>query len=230
MNIITIGDLHGSPAWKQIQPGDWDRMVFIGDYVDSFEYSDDEIMQNLMEILDLKNTFPAKVVLLWGNHDLAYFYGGHPRHYCSGFRKSMLSSLYSLYTSNAKLFSAAFQIDGYLWTHAGIVGDWYESNIREEAKTVDDNLAATLNRLFLDYYEPLFQVSWIRGGMHQYGGIFWAHSSETKEDPLKGYHQIVGHTKTRSGVLVENHYGNNTSIAFVDCLDTSEEFYKLIVE
>ncbi len=26
-----MGDLHGSPVWKQIRVEEWDRMVFIGD-------------------------------------------------------------------------------------------------------------------------------------------------------------------------------------------------------
>ena len=47
MKIITVGDLHGSPIWKTIRPDDWDRMVFMGDYVDSSDYSDKEIKQNL---------------------------------------------------------------------------------------------------------------------------------------------------------------------------------------
>jgi len=227
MKIITIGDLHGSPVWKQIHTEEWDKMVFIGDYVDSFDFSDEEIMQNLMEILDLKQSFPEKVTLLWGNHDLAYYYGGHPRHYCSGFRMSMKLELYRVFTEKAHLFSAAFQVDKYLWTHAGVSENWHENNIRDEIHQEDINLAETLNRLFRKYYEPLFQVSWLRGGMHEYGGIFWAHSSETRENPLPGFHQVAGHTKTHSGVLVADHYGNNTSITYVDCLDSSDEFYKL---
>ena len=48
MKLITIGDLHGSLVWKQINPGNWDRMVFMGDYVDSGKYSPDErILSNL---------------------------------------------------------------------------------------------------------------------------------------------------------------------------------------
>jgi len=80
MKIITIGDLHGSPVWKNIRTENWDRMVFIGDYVDSSDYSAKEVKRNLEEIIVLKKSFPEKIILLWGNHDLAYFYGGHERH------------------------------------------------------------------------------------------------------------------------------------------------------
>ena len=82
MKIITIGDLHGSPVWKNIRTENWDRMVFIGDYVDSSDYDAKEIKQNLLDIIELKKMYPEKVILLWGNHDLAYFYDGHERLAC----------------------------------------------------------------------------------------------------------------------------------------------------
>lgn len=226
-NIITIGDLHGSPVWKQVRPEEWDRVVFIGDYVDSGDFTAQEIIVNLEEIIELKKQQPERIVLLMGNHDLAYFYGGHERHYCSGYRMSMLSRLFSIFTSNRTLFQAAFQVGNHLWTHAGVVQRWYDTYIREQVLPGDNDLAATLNRLFRDYYQPLFHASVIRGGLHEDGGIFWAHNAETSDDPLRGYHQIVGHTRTRSGIRVTGNPLNNTSVTYVDCLETSEEFYKL---
>ncbi|HNS17528.1 MAG TPA: metallophosphoesterase [Bacteroidales bacterium] len=227
MRIITIGDLHGSPVWKQIQPEEWDRMVFIGDYVDSGDFTRDEIILNLMEIIDLKKKLPDKIVLLMGNHDLAYFYGGHGRHYCSGFKMSMLSALYSLFTSNRNLFQAASQVGNHLWTHAGVVQRWYDTYIQEQVKPTDENLAYTFNRLFREYFQPLFHVSALRGGLYEDGGIFWAHRAETSDDPMHGYHQIVGHTKTRSGIMVTGDPSGETSVTYVDCLDTNVEFYQL---
>jgi predicted MPP superfamily phosphohydrolase len=148
MRLITIGDLHGSPVWKQINPDEWDRIIFIGDYVDSGDFGQEEIIVNLQEIIRLKRDHPDKVILLWGNHDLAYFYVGHERHYCSGFRKAMLPELYSIFTGNRALFQASFQVRDYLWTHAGLVHRWYENYIREEIRPMDKDLSATLNRLF----------------------------------------------------------------------------------
>jgi predicted MPP superfamily phosphohydrolase len=227
LNLITIGDLHGSPVWKQIRQEDWDHVIFMGDYVDSGDYGPEEILHNLREIIELKKSNPEKVALLWGNHDLAYFYGGHERHYCSGFRKTMLPDLFSLFTANKKLFRAAFQVKNYVWTHAGIVQRWFDTYIKDEILSTDKDLAATLNRLFDAYYEPLFHASAIRGGLYEDGGIFWAHSTESFEDPLKGYHQVVGHSKTREGIVVANHYGKDASVTYVDCLDNRVEFYNL---
>lgn len=227
MKIITIGDLHGSQVWKTIRPGDWDRIVFIGDYVDSGDWSDDEIIYNLHEIIDLKKRLPEKIILLWGNHDLSYFYGGHELHRCSDFQDELLPTLFSMFTSNKQLFLAAWGIGNHLWTHAGIVQRWYNAYIKDQILPKDRDLADTFNRLFNAYYKPLYHVGLLRGGLQEDGGIFWAHKHEAHYDPLRGYQQIVGHTKTRSGVLVSNHYGSDTSVTWVDCLDTEIEFFKI---
>ena len=227
MKIITIGDLHGSPVWKSIQPGDWDQMVFIGDYVDSADYTDKAIRQNLKEIIDLKKMYPKKIILLWGNHDLSYLYRGHEPHNTSGFRKKVLPVYFSLYTANRNSCQAAFGINKYLWTHAGVVQKWFNDYIAGEVMPSDQGLADTFNRLFDAYYQPLFHIGKLRNGQHEEGGIFWAHKYETEDDPLMGYHQIVGHTRTRTGVRVSNHYGADTSLTWVDCLETETEFLKL---
>jgi hypothetical protein len=225
--IITIGDLHGSPAWKSLRPEEWDRMIFIGDYVDSFVFPDEEIVRNLEEVIDLKKQFPGKVILLWGNHDLCYFYGGHERHYASGFRRKMLPVFYSIYNANRTLFRAAFQVNNYLWTHAGVVRQWYDEYIAGEVRPGDENLAGTLNRLFLEYCLPLYHVSPFRGGMYRNGGIFWADKSEMAHDPLRGYHQVVGHTKTKTVEHLGNIYGEDTDVTWVDCLDFENAFFTL---
>ncbi|MCX6273369.1 MAG: metallophosphoesterase [Bacteroidetes bacterium] len=227
MNIITIGDLHGSDAWKEAALRNWDMLVFIGDYVDSYFLLDEPILRNLKEVVELKKLFPDQVILLWGNHDLAYFYGGHERHYSSGFWKVMLPEYYNIFTSNRKFFQAAFQRKNHLWTHAGVVGEWYDRYIRDKVETSDVDLADTLNRLFSEYYEPLYHAGPIRGGMYDHGGIFWAHASEVLQDPLPGYHQIIGHTKTNNGIIRHLTQRPDTKITRVDCLDTEVTFYEL---
>jgi hypothetical protein len=227
MNIITIGDLHGSKAWKKVDLKAWDHVIFMGDYVDSFIYKDKEILENLMEVIGLKKDNPEKIVLLWGNHDVAYFFKGRSPHGCSGFRHSMLPALFVLFSQNKGLFRLAWQLHNYLWTHSGIVQRWY-SNYAEHAVIPEDvNLAGTLNRLFDEYYLPLFHVGPMRGGYDKDSGPFWADYAETIKDPLTGYHQIVGHTHTRNGILHYEHPDENTSVTYTDCLDTKTEFYTL---
>jgi hypothetical protein len=229
MKVITIGDLHGSSVWRDIDPSDWDRIVFIGDYVDSDYFTPTLILRNLESVLKFKKKYPDKVVLLMGNHDLAYYYEGKRLHLCSGFDDEMLPMLFPVFNNEKSSFQAAFQVGNYLWTHAGVVNRWYNKFIKEEVLPSDKDLAFTLNRLFEEYYLPLFHISSIRGGINDDGGIFWAHSSETQDDPLDGYCQIVGHTKTRNGIVESDNLRKDTSVTYVDCLKTTVEFHKLIL-
>jgi hypothetical protein len=227
MKIITIGDLHGSQAWKQVNPDQWDRIVFSGDYVDSFNHTDEQILLNFQQVIPLKKKHPEKVILLLGNHDVAYYFNGLSRHGCSGFRRRMLPILFNTFQTEKENFQIAFQVENYLWTHAGVVQRWYDQFIKNQILPGDENLAFTLNRLFLSYYLPLFHVSELRGGYDNDGGIFWAHLTETRDDPLHGYHQIVGHTKTGEGILTGKIKEGDTSVTFVDCLESRVEFYEL---
>jgi hypothetical protein len=108
-----------------------------------------------------------------------------------------------------------------------VVNRWYRNYLHKETEASDVNLAFTLNRLFKSYYLPLFHVSSLRGGIHEDGGIFWAHSTEMSEDPLTGYHQVVGHTKTGNGIISVKNPAPGTSVTYVDCLETRSEFLEL---
>ena len=229
MHIITIGDLHGASAWTGIIPDGYDRIVFMGDYVDSFFYTDEEILKNLQEVVSLKKTYPEKIVLLWGNHDLNYLFGNASPHRCSGFRYRMLTSLQELFHDNRTLFQAAWQAGNCLWTHAGIVQRWYTNYLENRTDPADTDLAATINRLFEAYYMPLFHVSLSRGGMDRDSGIFWADMTETILNPLIGYHQVIGHTHTHAGVIDHLKKDGITRLTYTDCLDTKTEFFELLI-
>jgi hypothetical protein len=229
MKIITVGDLHGSFVWKRIQPDSWDLIIFMGDYVDSFDYSDDHILKNLLEVIAFRENYDGKVVLLLGNHDLVYYFGGARIHLCSGFRQKMLRQLQSVFNTKKHLFQAAFQIGNYLWSHAGVVKRWHKNHIISQILPEDENLAFTLNRLFSDYYLPLFHVSSYRGGNNKDGGIFWADISETTVDPLPGYHQIIGHTRVPRCIHLPITRLEGTSVTYVDTLESGIDYYKLIL-
>jgi predicted phosphodiesterase len=52
MKWITIGDIHGRDNWKSIDIAQYDKVIFMGDYVDGREELDE--LKNLEEIIDLK--------------------------------------------------------------------------------------------------------------------------------------------------------------------------------
>jgi predicted phosphodiesterase len=60
MKHVIIGDLHGRDVWKKVDFQQFQKAIFLGDYVDSFKRSDKQILQNLKEIIALKKQHPKK--------------------------------------------------------------------------------------------------------------------------------------------------------------------------
>ncbi len=89
---IAIGDIHGRDTWKPIvnsEIDNVDRIIFVGDYFDSFHIPMQTQISNFLDILELKRKYPDRVVLLIGNHD--YHYMRSVKQTYSGF-----NSVYSL--------------------------------------------------------------------------------------------------------------------------------------
>lgn len=242
MKTITIGDIHGRSEWNLINPKDYDKIIFIGDYVDSFYASDATIIENLLSIIQFKKDNPKKVVLLWGNHDCQYLFN-HQDHRCSGYRSTYAKPLSYIFNDNYRLFQLAFQEQKYLWTHAGVHKGWFiermlplmteaikndkETLLNDDNTYKLDNIAAELNYLFSKQHTILFDVCKLRGGPHNMGGPLWADKIHTHKKPLKNLHQIVGHTKIDEIITFD--INKSTSITFVDCLETKQDFYKLTI-
>ncbi len=219
MKIISVGDIHGRPYWKEIDPVKYDKIIFVGDYCDSYVYTDTEIETNLLDIIQLKKNNFDKVVLLLGNHDIHYkflsegFQG-------SGFRPSMAINLNMIFKHSKDLFQVAYQIDNYIWSHAGISYGWYENNkkeIQDVAERFDTkNLADTFNHMMqLNENRLLHQVGKKRGGRYSFGGITWADRYETMSQFIDGYHQIVGHTPIN---IITKFGDEKGSIRYIDIL------------
>jgi 3',5'-cyclic AMP phosphodiesterase CpdA len=226
MKHIIIGDLHGQDIWHRIDFSKYEKVVFLGDYVDSFTISDEAILENLRQIIELKKREPEKFVLLLGNHDVQYLHYPHNR--CSGFRASMQKDLTYLFDENKKFFNLAYQYKNYLFTHAGLSTVWYWELMRLPVvirlSETSENLADLLNKLEeTNARFMLYSAGYHRGGSG-HGGILWADRQETIRDSLDGYHQIVGHTAMEE--VTRNAYPG-TSITYVDVLQHHTYFHEL---
>ena len=155
--ILSIGDIHGRDFWKIACFGsraayeewrnhcedpnedlsnypsyplsDYDHIIFIGDYLDSFIILPVDIKRNLEEIIHFKLKFPNKVVCLLGNHDVSYWNNMH----CAGFQAAMKWDYVKLLETKIKgdsIFQVAFQYKDWLWSHAGITMGFYEDIIK----------------------------------------------------------------------------------------------------
>ena len=225
MKILVIGDLHGRDCWKDVIDREGiNKVIFIGDYCDSFDYSDIEILHNLNKIINYKLENPNKVELLIGNHELHYIY--YPNYKCSGFRPTMMHDLGHLLNKNINLFKIAYKHDNYLFTHAGVTKKWLNKNINmlkgyglnEDLNNIDEalnNINETSNRWILNTYNEK------RGGMrYDLGGPTWADKSETWFDAVPNFIQVVGHTPV--GGLHTNEAKQTEGeglVYYVDCLD-----------
>lgn len=232
MKTISIGDLHGHDSWNTIKQENFDKIIFIGDYVDSFTMPSISIKKNLLDVIEFKNQFPDKVILLWGNHDIQYYFLGESMHLCTGYRPEVRHDLHQIFKTNKHLFQAVFQIDKYLWTHAGLHKGWWEYRFKKGSKYEGKiTLEEQLNAAFEVHDNCLFDVGHRRGGYHDVGGIFWADKLDTYTNPLPGYHQIIGHTHV-PGISHYDMPEENTSVTYIDCLEFTDipEFYELTLE
>ena len=221
MQIIVFGDIHGSTYWKMVVAENPDcRYIFLGDYLDPHKYIPKGLLiSNLKKIIQFKNDRPDDVVLLLGNHDLHYFCSDLEP--CSRFDFMIAEEASALFRLNFHLFMYAFQIDNYIFTHAGISEKWFIDDFKGDT---DKNIAEQLNNPMPEQVAALCRIGKARGGgQNTNGGIFWADISELIFEPLPNFTQVVGHNRVDD---VCEHTNNGGRIIFCDCL-YNEKYLKL---
>lgn len=225
MKILTVPDLHGKDYWKSIDLSDFDKIIFLGDYVDSRLMVPPLVeLKNLTEIIGLKSKFHDKIELLLGNHDIQYMF--FPKYQCS-VNYQIVDELVEIFTANRSLFKVAFQIENHLWTHAGVSKSWFKYYCEQfdwYSETDFSDLHINLNNMIKEQMHLLTTVSELRGGTSYYGGVFWADMEETKNDNITGLNQYIGHTKVPDITVFPD---NQSSHHFLDCLDNKINFHLL---
>lgn len=233
MKIRVFGDIHGRSNWKNfINNLNEDLYIFLGDYVDSYDISDQEIIDNLLDIIKFKETYKDKVILLYGNHEFNYnsFY----LNYCSGYRSSYSYIIKEILEKNKDLFSIIhlieFPLFNMIFSHAGLTKSWIEYNdywlnaIDLNNYIYSEPLDITINSSIDSYriLDRVISISGLRGGSSFYGGPLWADMLESKDDYLKIYNskpliQFVGHTPQRDGtVKIKKNKLLKSSITYCD--------------
>jgi len=214
---ILVGDIHGNvekaEAFLSFKPEA--EHVALGDYLDSYSEPPSRQLKTLQLLLD------SSAVLLWGNHDLAYL--KIPPFGCPGVQPD--APYAPLIEANKFRFKAAYAVDSWLCTHAGVhVGiTMHASNI--------DSLAGRLNRGLADYlknprsrHENIWARGRSRGGIARRGGIFWF--DYLREIGLAmEFKQIFGHTPASQPIKGKTYLALNTDDDSRDCwlFDTSND-------
>jgi hypothetical protein len=232
---LVLGDTHGRSNWKlaihQEQP---DRVIFIGDYFDSFEFSGVEQIDNFKQIIQYKENNPqVEVVLLIGNHDHHYFpeigYTG-----TSGYQSRIAPSITQVIDENRHHLQMAYGFDNYLFTHAGISPVFMDQVFGENDWTIE-NVVVDLNELFR-YKPKAFEFNGFDGhGDNTTQTPIWIRprslmSANKKHEKglKKDYIQIVGHTQMNKLDLTGSDKFTGGRYYFIDTMDTTGEY--LIIE
>lgn len=200
MKTLLIGDIHGRPVWKEIlkrESSNLSRVVFFGDYFDSFDISGIDQIHNFKQIIEFKETTDIEVVMLIGNHDHHYLNVGETY---SGYQPILQHDIYSVLKENMKHLQVVYSFDDILCSHAGISPVWLDKTFGLWNKTtmVDD-----INELY--QYQPK-KFNFTHTTFDFYGdsveqGPLWIRprslmKSNKGDDGLKKHFiQVFGHTQ-----------------------------------
>lgn len=197
MKTIAIWDIHGRDVWHQILDQDYDLAIFMGDYFDTKDNISYEAQkENFKEILRLKKAHPEKYILLIGNHDYHYLPYVHERY--SGFEAVQKFDIWELLDKPIKewLLQIAYEMDGYLFTHAGVSTDFLNLHL------VD---AQDLNEAFLqspdifEFYRGDMSWYWT----HPAQGPLWIRPATLALWKLWGYKHVVWHTQLKENTTIQ---------------------------
>jgi hypothetical protein len=240
MKTVIISDLHGKDVWKDIlEKESPDKVVFVGDYFDSFEFKvinnnytaseklarkmfnknlANKHVENFKEILKLENA-----TFLIGNHD--YHYSNFNKHPYSGYQL-----YYDIYENLTKIIDNLINtgklqlttvVDDFLISHAGVSKEFcMRANIEySDINTLSENLnnAFTKNPYMIEFgYYRLNDLSYMdESGDNNYQSPIWIRPTSLYQNSVP-FNQIVGHT--RQSELKISEY-RNTKFLFTDILN-----------
>jgi hypothetical protein len=203
MKTIIVGDLHGRVeiAEQILEMVSDYNIVFIGDYIDSYDRSVEDQIGTLRLVLDAVNSSDGSVKALWGNHELSYM---NPVMRCSGYNNETAILLAHLDLSSLLNYT---WVDNFLISHAGVSQHLLEA--RNE--TIEEYLGNGRYN----------QIGVARGGGDPVGGLFWCDWFREFE-PLPDTPQVVGHSGYRQPGQHKGILQKDNSFC-VDCFQHTNE-------
>lgn len=220
--LIIIPDVHGRSFWKKaVEENPQEAFIFLGDYLDPYVQDGvtvEDAFAGLKMIVSLKERYPERVTLLWGNHDLHYLY---PELEGSRLDRMNAARNKDYFTEHQKDFQIAAEwiVGGnrYLFTHAGVGTLWIESFLPSLSE--DEITATFLNDCMQSpsFIHALSNISYYRGGSDMYGSCILADLQEQGElyNQLHSSIQVFGHTMVFEAFNYDNRvYGLDCQVCF----------------
>lgn len=226
MKYLFVGDIHNhqymfDDITRLDKEYDFNRIIFMGDYVDDWNTTNHESLETLNKVFDLKRSRPGKYTFLLGNHEFSYL--GYK---CSGHQYELEDVLTSQLKENIDLFDLVTSVNCddkiYICSHAGFTNAFIQELLEGYDEYHDYDLyykIVDMNQDKLNNLEPFTHCSYIRGGRHENSSCLWCdrreHAYFNLQKPLIPY-QIVGHTPVKT-VIEEN------GIYFIDTHSTYKD-------
>ena len=192
MRTLIIPDIHHQTAVVDeiLIREQHDRVVFLGDYFDSFRDTPDRARRTAEWLKELLRN--PRFKLLYGDHDLPYRYGV-PQLVCSDFSVEKREAILDLFDrEDWQPMRLQASVDGFLITHAGWNPSLVDAQGRITREYIDSVCAECLFELDEGRMHYLVAARTTRGEFPAVGGIVGQDWWELK--PVTGLWQIVGHT------------------------------------
>jgi len=185
---IVVGDIHGVYEIVDAVLALDQPVVFIGDYLDSFDRSIEDQFKAVTKVL--RAVEDGRAVALKGNHEASYL---EPSMRCSGYNPKLQALLDSDFDKGRTVKKAIEHLlkpyhfaEGFLISHAGVSNNvlkWTNIGLQE----------------YLDNGQ-FGDIGWARGGSSRVGGLFWCDWDE-EFVPVPEQPQIVGHSRRVGNVI-----------------------------
>ena len=196
IDVIETGLKLAEKVWA-------DNIILLGDYFDDW-YAIPIDYYDMMDYLKILLRTRPNIITLLGNHELSYL--GFP---CSGHNKKVESYIKKNLENDMRFYPAA-EIDGVLYSHAGVCTKWIRENKLLTENEIRYRLTKIAGAKFLEKgicNQPnllhLMKVGGIRGG-HSSPSCVWADAKELIADAIPKVVQVVGHTPMKHITNVEN--------------------------
>lgn len=192
MKFVVIGDIHGLDTWKNIikVEVDYDKVIFLGDYFDSFTIQPGAQFKNYEDIREFRDANPDKVITLLGNHD--YHYMVDEKYSGWNSLTNLLSSHIITEDFDTKKLKYIYRYQTLIFSHAGITNYWLDEVAGASLEDLENNEVNLRS----------FKWNMFKGN-NPYGDTIsnspiWVRPFSLKKDRLEGYTQVVGHTHSES--------------------------------
>lgn len=210
MKYLIIPDVHNriELVEKIIASVKPDKTIFLGDYFDDFHDTPD-IARDVAKWFK-QSIYKKDRIHLCGNHDVHYWFEDNVKTRCSGYSEFKSMAISDIVTKKEWEKLKFFYIldNKWLLSHAGVHPSWV---IPGSMASVVPSATLTNIKDQLKYDSQRALKNLYSGGGHwftdagfsrsytarNYGGLLWCDWSQ-EFMPIRGIHQIVGHTPERN--------------------------------